>query len=144
MTEENNKNNKVEFIGKVAKFPKNTKANKAYDYLHNLKDPKLSKKEVWYIMVETQGFDNEGNELQMVKYSMKKGVNLSKFLFDLKNYYLEKYKDDPYIVENITKLELFGDNKGCVSSIKNIPNCMVGDKKLITKITEDLIRLLAI
>ena len=137
------KENKIEFIGKVAKFPNGTKPNKAYNHLYNLKDPKLSKKDVWYIMVENQGFDVDGNELQMVKYQVKKGVNLVKFVHDLKLYYLEKYKDDVQLLENINKLEIFGDSKGLVSSIKNIPNCMVDGKKFITKITEDLIKLLA-
>ena len=137
------KKNNIEFIGKVAKFPTTVKADKAYEYLYNLKDPKLAKKNVWYIMIESQGFDNDGNELQMVKYQMKKGVNLSKFITDLKNYYLEKYKDNAFLVENIAKIEIHGDDKGLVSSVKNIPNCTLDGKKLVTKITEDIIKLLA-
>lgn len=137
------KKNNIEFIGKVVKFPTTVKADKAYEYLYNLKDPKLAKKNVWYIMIESQGFDNDGNELQMVKYQMKKGVNLSKFITDLKMYYLDKYKENNFLVENISKIEIHGDEKGLVSSIKNIPNCTLEGKKLITKLTEDLIKLLA-
>lgn len=137
------KNNNIEFIGKVAKFPNSVKADKAYEYLYNLKDPKLAKKNVWYIMIESQGFDNDGNELQMVKYQMKRGVNLSKFIIDLKKYYLEIYKDNNFLTENISKIEVYGDDKGLVSTIKNIPNCTLDGKKLITKLTEDLIKLLA-
>ncbi|MDV7393503.1 hypothetical protein RZS08_19165, partial [Arthrospira platensis SPKY1] len=56
-------NEEVETIGKVARFPKNTKASKAYNFLENVK---VSKKSIWYIMVEKQD-----SELQMVKYNYK-------------------------------------------------------------------------
>ena len=48
----------VDFTGKVAKFPRNVKASKAYNFLENVK---VSKKSIWYIMVEKQD-----SELQMV------------------------------------------------------------------------------
>ena len=60
---------KVETFGKVAKFPKNTKASKAFNFLENVK---ISKKSIWYIMVESQD-----TELQMVKYNHKEGVDLN-------------------------------------------------------------------
>jgi hypothetical protein len=55
----------VETFGKVAKFPKNTKASKAYNFLENVK---VSKKSIWYIMVE------KDQELQMVKSEMKRRI----------------------------------------------------------------------
>ncbi len=124
---------KVETIGKVAKFPKNIKASKAYNFLENVK---ISKKSIWYIMVEKQD-----NELQMVKYNYNEGVNLSKFVAELKNYYLDKYKDNKAICEAVIKLEVDGNDK--YSMVKNISPIELDGKKMITKITEDLIRLLS-
>lgn len=133
----------VNVIGKVAQFPKNTKASKAYDYLNNLKDPKLAKNNIWYILVEKQGFDDNGNELQMVRYDKKRGVNLIKFVSDLKDYYINKYSDNATLVESIEKIELSGDKDGLYTTIKNIPNYTFENKKLVSRITEDLIKLLA-
>jgi hypothetical protein len=80
---EDENNEKVTTYGKVARFPKNVKASKAYNFLENVK---VSKKSIWYIMVEKQD-----NELQMVKYNNKEGVDLNEFVTELKGYYLKKY-----------------------------------------------------
>lgn len=128
----------VQIYGKLAKFPEGVKASKAFNWVYNLKDPKLSKKDIWYLMVEKQE-----NELQMIKYQQKQGVNLTNFVVDLKEYYMEKYKNNPAIVEKISKINLGGDKDGNISAISNIPNIKIeGDKKLIHKITEDLVKLL--
>ena len=124
---------KVDFTGKVAKFPKNTKASKAYNFLENVK---VSKKSIWYIMVEKQD-----NELQMVKYNYKEGVDLGKFVNELKTYYISKNKGNKSICESISKMSVDGNDK--YSMIRNIPLVDVGGKKLITKVTEDLIKLLS-
>jgi hypothetical protein len=124
---------KVDFTGKVAKFPKNTKASKAYNFLENVK---VSKKSIWYIMVEKQD-----NELQMVKYNVKEGVDLSKFVNELKTYYTKKYAKDAKFTEAISKISVDGNDK--YSMVKNIPLVEVEGKKMITKITEDLIKLLS-
>ena len=123
----------VETFGRVAKFPKNTKASKAYNFLENVK---VSKKSIWYIMVEKQD-----NELQMVKYNVKEGVDLSKFVNELKGYYTKKYGKDAKFIEAISKISVDGNDK--YSMVKNIPLVEVEGKKMITKITEDLIRLLS-
>lgn len=123
----------VETFGKVAKFPKNTKASKAYNFLENVK---VSKKSIWYIIVEKQN-----NELQMVKYNVKEGVDLSKFVNELKTYYTKKYCKDAKFIEAISKISVDGNDK--YSMVKNIPLVEVEGKKMITKITEDLIRLLS-
>lgn len=123
---------KVEMFGKVAKLPKNTKASKGYNFLENVK---VSKKSIWYIMVE------KDNELQMVKYNIKDGVNLSEFITELKSYYLKFYKNDKKVSESINKISVDGNDK--YSMIKNIPFVEIEGKKMITKITEDLIRLLS-
>ncbi len=125
---------KVKMIGKVAKFPKKVKASRAYNFLENVK---ISKNSIWYIMVEKQD-----NELQMVKYNYKKGVDLGKFVNELKVFYIDKYgkmnKDLPKIFE---KIEVYGTDK--YSTIKNIPLVELGGRKLISIITEDLIKLLS-
>jgi hypothetical protein len=123
---------KVQTYGRVAKFPKNVKASKAFNFLENVK---VSKKSIWYIMVEKLD-----NELQMVKYNHKEGVDLNKFVNELKTYYINKYKD-PKMKKLIESIYVDGNDK--YSMVKNIPLVEVDGKKLITKITEDLIKLLS-
>jgi hypothetical protein len=131
--EEENENKEVETFGKIAKFPKNIKASKAYNFLENVKVPKKS---IWYIMVEKQD-----NELQMVKYNYKEGVDLGKFVTELKSYYIDKYKNEPKLKKLLESVYVDGNDK--YSMVKNIPLVTVEGKKLITIITEDLIRLLS-
>ncbi len=128
-----NEDNKVKLYGKVAKFPKMTKASKAYNFLENVK---ISKNSIWYILVEKQD-----NELQMVKYNNKKGFDLAKFIVELKSFYSKQYANQPKVSKLIESIEVAGASE--FSTIKNIPNVEVEGKKLITKITEDLIRLLS-
>lgn len=123
---------KIETFGKVAKFPKNVKASKAFNFLENVK---VSKKSIWYIMVEKQE-----NELQMVKYNYKEGVDLNKFVNELKTYYLKKYID-PKVRKLIESIMVDGNDK--YSMVKNIPLIEIDGKKMITKLTEDLIKLLS-
>lgn len=123
----------VETFGKVAKFPKNTKASKAYNFLENVK---VSKKSIWYIMVEKQD-----NELQMVKYNTKEGVDLGKFVNELKTYYKKKYSKEPKICNLIESIKVDGNDK--YSMVQNIPLISVDGRKMITIITEDLIKLLS-
>ena len=131
--EGNETNEKVETFGKVAKFPKNVKASKAYNFLENVK---VSKKSIWYIMVEKMD-----NELQMVKYNYKEGVDLVKFVNELKTYYTKKYGKDKKVVEAISKIVVDGNDK--YSMVKNIPLVEVDGRKMISRITEDLIKLLS-
>jgi hypothetical protein len=123
----------VEFIGKIAKLPKGVKASKAYNFLENVK---VSKSSIWYLMIEKQD-----NELQMVKYNYKKGVDLSQFVNDLKSYYISKYKNNKSMIKMIENIQIDGNDK--YSWIKNIPMVDVDGKKMISKITEDLVRLLS-
>ena len=127
-------NEKVTTYGRVARFPKNVMASKAYNFLENVK---VSKKSIWYLMVEKE----ENNELQLVKYNIKEGVDLNKFVNDLKTYYLNKYKGNIKICEALNKLTVDGNDK--YSMVKGISSVKVDGKKLISKITEDLIKLLS-
>jgi hypothetical protein len=131
--DENTHESKVDFNGKVAKFPKNTKASKAYNFLENVK---VSKKSIWYIMVEQQS-----EELQLIKYNYKEGVDLNKFVNELKSYYVDKHKDNKNICELVSKIDIDGNDK--YSKITNIPKIKIDDRLMITKITEDLIKLLS-
>ena len=81
------------------------------------------------------------NELQMVKYDYKKGVDLSSFVNDLKKYYIDKYNTNKSIVEKISNIIVDGNDK--YSMIKNIPLIEVNGRKMISIITEDLIKLLS-
>jgi hypothetical protein len=85
--------------------------------------------------------EKQDNELQMVKYNYKEGVDLSKFVNELKTYYTKKYGKDVKVIEAISKISVDGNDK--YSMVKNIPLLEVEGKKMITKITEDLIRLLS-
>jgi hypothetical protein len=127
-------NEKVDFYGKLAKFPKKTKASKALNFLENIK---ISKNSIWYLLIEKQD-----NELQMVKYNNKQGFDMEKFVLELKGYYIKKwYKTNPKLTKLIESIEVGGAKE--FSTIKNIPNIEVDGKKLISKITEDIIRLLS-
>ena len=131
---ESNESNNVNFYGKVAKFPKKTKASKAYNFLENVK---ISKNSIWYILIEKQD-----NELQMVKYNNKKGFDMAKFVLELKTFYIKEYSKSPKMIKLIESIEVSGAEE--FSSIKNIPNVEIAaGKKLISKITEDLIKLLS-
>jgi hypothetical protein len=124
---------KLQLIGKVARLPKGVKAHKGLNFMENIKIPKSS---IWYIMVEKQD-----NELQMLKYNLTKGVDLSKFINELKSYYAKKFVKNPKLVESINSIEIDGNDK--YSWIKNIPYVEVEGKKMISILTEDLIKLLS-
>lgn len=131
---EDETNEKVDFIGKVAKFPNRTKASKALNFLENVK---ISKNSIWYILVEKQS-----NELQMLKYNNNKGVDMERFVLELKGYYLRKYQKNERLVKLIENIEVKGAPE--FSAIRNIPNIEIEKgKKMITKITEDLLKLLS-
>lgn len=125
--------NKIETIGKVARFKNNVKASNAYNILE---DVKVSKKSIWYIMIEKQE-----NELQMIKYNYKEGVNLGKFINELKSYYISKYKSNSEVCNLVNNIEVDGNDN--YSMVKNIPFIELEGKKMISKITEDLIHLLS-
>lgn len=128
--------NKVEMFGKVSKFPKNTQASKAYNFLENIK---ISKKKLWYFIIEKEYVaddDGEQQELQLIKYNNKRGVNCKDFISELKDY----YKKDQRLIPLVEQLIVEGQDE--FSTIRNIPDVIVDGKKFITIITQDLIKLL--
>lgn len=118
----------IHLWGKVAKMPKNAKASTSLTYLEKIK---VSKQKLWYILIEKQD-----DQLQMIKYNNRKGVNLKVFVDNLKNY----YQHNEILKEHIEKLEIDGNSS--FSIIKNIPDVEIDGKKLLVILTEDLIRLL--
>lgn len=120
----------VHLYGKVAKMPKNTKAKSALTFLENIK---VSKKKLWYILIE-----KDENELQCIKYNNKMGVNLKLFIENLKEYHKNQ---DQILYEHMRNLKIEGNQ--LFSIIKNIPDIEIKPgKKLITFLTEELIQLL--
>ena len=118
----------VNFYGKVAKFPKNTKAKNAYNFLENIK---VSKKQLWYILIE-----KNDSGLQVIKYNNKLGFNLYDFVKELKKFYSKDEVLSPYIEQ----LKIGGEDK--FSVIDNIPDVEINGKKFITILANDLIKLL--
>lgn len=127
-------NNKVEFFGKVAKFPKNVDPMKASAFLENIK---VKKTKLWYIMVEKQNTE-DGSDLQMLKYNMNQGVDLGKFIADLAVVYGQKY---PQLMEAFKNMKVVGNAD--YTAIQNIPSIEVDGKKLIAVLTADLVKLLS-
>lgn len=126
-------NNNVELTGKIAKFPKNTKAVKALSFLENIK---VNPKKLWYIIIEDQATD-----LKLVKYNRNNNINLNEYTTKLKKYYMEKFKDENTLLKKIKSINVISEQD--FSLIKNIPNVMIGEKTLISVITNDLIKLLS-
>jgi len=127
--QENDKDKVVQFTGKVAKMPRNTKAKSAYTFLENIK---VSKSKLWYILIE-----KDENELQCIKYNNKMGVNLTLLIEGMKSY----YEKDEHIHKYIDELKIEGNDK--FSVIKNIPDIeILPGKKMIAFLTENLIQLL--
>jgi hypothetical protein len=125
---EEEKDDNIKLYGKIAKMPKNSKAAQSLTFLEKIK---ISKQKLWYILIEKQD-----NELQMIKYNNRKGVNLKLFIDNLKGYYAH----NEILKEHIDNLEVVGEDK--FSIIKNIPDVEINGKKLITILAEDLIKLL--
>jgi hypothetical protein len=131
-----NPDEQIKLNGKIAKFPKNTKAVIALKFLETIK---INPNKIWYIIVE-----NQENELKLVKYNRTKGVDLLEYTLKLKEHYRIKYKGSNKLLEVIEKIEVIGEQD--FSVIRNIPNVFVDESKkltLLSKIMSDLIKLLA-
>ena len=126
----------VELIGKVAKFSKNIKASDAYDFLENIK---INKNKLWYIIIEKEVvLDHNKNyqELQILKYNNKLGYDCKIFIENLKNYYIKNEQ----MIKYINELKIEGSEK--FSIIRNIPDIIINDRKLINILSEDIINIL--
>lgn len=127
-------NNNVELNGKIAKFPKNTKATKALKFLEQVK---VNPNKLWYIIIEDQD-----NNLKMVKYNRANNINLLDYTTSLKNTYYDMYKNNNEIIEALNNINVEGETD--FSIIKNIPLIILeNNQTLISKIMTDLINLLA-
>ena len=124
--------NKVKLHGKVSMFPKNTSASNAYNFLENIK---ISKRKLWYFIIEKDD-TSDSDQLQMIKYNNKQGVNCVDFIGELKKYYQKDEKLKP-LVDNLVV-----EGTEDFSVIRNIPQVSINGKKFISIITQDLIKLL--
>jgi hypothetical protein len=122
------KDDNLNFYGKVVKMPKNTKASSSINFLEKIK---ISKQKLWYIIIEK----DENNELQTIKYNNRVGVNLKSFILELKKYY-----ENTSMLEYINDLTIDGNDK--FSVIRNIPDVDINGVKLMTILMNDLIKLL--
>lgn len=125
---------KIKINGKVAKFPRNSRTDHALKMLESIK---VNPKKIWYIMIESQD-----DTLKMVKYNQLNGVNLYEYTKTLKEHYMQEYSEHPTIQEQISKIEVVGEN--VFSIIKNIPtNIILEDgRTLLFKIANDLMTIL--
>lgn len=128
------KNESIKLNGKVAHFNKdlNIKASTAFNFLEDIK---VNKGSVWYMMIEKQD-----NGLQMVKYNYNEGIDMNAFVTNLKDYYISKYQNQTDLIKLIESIDVKGNE--VFSTIENIPSVTIEGKKMITIITEDLIKLL--
>lgn len=122
------KEDNLNFYGKIVKMPKNTKASSSINFLEKIK---ISKQKLWYIIIEKE----ENNELQTIKYNNRVGVNLKEFVVELKKYY-----ENTEMINYINDLVIDGNDK--FSIIRNIPNIEINGIKLMTILMNDLIKLL--
>jgi hypothetical protein len=121
--------------GKIVKLPKESDV---VSFMDNIKIPR---NKLWYVLVEKQD-----NELHMVKYNQE-GVNAVQFVQQLKEYYIKNFSDEKTL-KLFEGIRVIGNDK--FSVIKDIPDIELTlekdnkkiQKKLLTRITEDLIKLL--
>lgn len=137
---ENKKTAKL--YGKVARIPKDTNPDKFMEKI------KATPNKIWYVLTEKQD-----SELHLIKYNQD-GVDSNQFVEQLIQSYLQiidndKIKADETTIGLLKNITVRGNNN--FSIIENIPNIMVKQKnnngeiverKLVSKITEDLIKLL--
>lgn len=136
MTGKKKEEGKVDLYGKIAKFPKNTKAKSAFNFLENIRIPK---KKLWYFIIEKENILNDDNvmeELQVIKYNNKEGVDCLKFVNSLKIH----YSTNPELLEHVNQLVIEGSEN--FSTIRNIPDVEINGRKFINILSEDLIKLL--
>ena len=118
---------KAKLIGKVVQLPADSNVDKVMESI------KIPRNKAWYVLVEKQD-----SELHMVKYN-KAGVNANQLVAELRHYYI-KSTSDARTKELLENIKVVGNEN--FSIIKNIPKLTIVDKTLMTKIMEDLVRLL--
>jgi hypothetical protein len=125
----------ISFTGKVAHIPTNMEASKALTMFEKVR---INKSALWYFIIEKQD-----DSLQMIKYNANVGVDLTRFINELKEYYVNEMTKLNFpieIINSISNISISGKNEFTI--INNIPKIKINDKFLISKITEDLITLL--
>ena len=121
--------------GKVTKLPKNTNVMKFMEKI------KIPKNKLWYVLVEKQD-----NELHLIRYNQE-GVNANSFIQQIVEFYINQMNESDRHLFNSIKIE-GNDNFSIIRDIPNI-SCKITnsdgrvvEKKILNKISEDLIKLL--
>jgi len=138
--------------GKVATLPKDTNPDKFMKklesdtkFMENIKNPR---NKLWYVLVEKQNETSEDNntELHMVKYNQE-GVDATMLIAQVKEFYINSTQDEN-MKKMFEEIQVVGNDK--FSIIKNVPDITLTEnvegkevqRKLLSKITADLIKLL--
>ncbi|NPV13274.1 MAG: hypothetical protein HPY57_16055 [Ignavibacteria bacterium] len=119
---------KFEFVGKIAKFPGNIKPSVSLVLLEN---NKVSKEKLHYIISE-----QTPDTLVVIKYNENAEIKLTEFITILMQYYMKNEQ----LRQPFSKIVVEGTEH--YSIIKNIPNILFGERKLIQVINDDLVKLL--
>ena len=144
--------NKAETYGKVVKFPDNTLLEKVIENLNNeekvqkaMESVKIPRNKHWYFITNKK-MNTNGEQIHLVQWNME-GVDASNFVLQLREHYTKKC--DSKMKELFETIKIVGNDKFTI--IDNIPDIMVKEtdntgviyeKKLVNKITSDLIKLL--
>lgn len=115
-----------DFVGKIVKFPSNIKPSVSIVMLEN---NNISKEKLHFIISK-----QTKNSLVIIKYNEKSEIKLNDFINTIFDYYK---KNNNEIFE---KIIVEGNNS--FSIIKNIPEIKIGEKLLIEKLNDDIIKLL--
>lgn len=133
--------------GKVVTLPSDTNPDKFMEKMDNdLENIKNPRNKLWYVLVEKQNTTSNGRELHMVKYNQE-GVDATALVAQVKDFYI-KSTDDENTKKVFESIHIVGNDK--FSIIKNVPDITltetvdgrIVERKLLSKITSDLIRLL--
>jgi len=117
-----------DFIGKIVKFPGDVKPSVSIVMLEN---NNVSKDKLHYIISKPND-----SSLVLLKYNEKAEIKLSEFIKSMMQYYGRN--------ENLKKILecIVLEGNETFSIIKNIPDVLIGEKKFIDIINDDIVKLL--
>jgi len=117
-----------DFMGKIVKFPSNIKPSVSIVMLEN---NNVSKEKLHYIISAQTPKD-----LVVLKYNEKVELKLTEFITTM----IEYYKQNENLKNVFDCIVLEGNES--FSIIKNIPDVMIGERKLIQVLNDDIMKLL--
>lgn len=119
---------KLNFNGRVVKFPNNFKPSSAYSMLES---NNISKDKLYFMIIE-----QSDNSLLVVKYNEQNDLKTKEFVQNLINY----YKSNKQLYKLFDNIIVEGTDS--FSLIKNIPDVDLDGKKLTQILNDDLMNLL--